>query len=80
MSYSMLLRKFFILSFILIKIPDQDLVGRKQGWNFNFYIPSGHIIFPVHPGSITFNLGKTHFILPAQHYVPADIMYRLTTF
>ena len=40
-----------------------------------FYIPSDHIIFLAHPGSITFdsgNSGKTHFIVPAQHFVPAD--------
>ena len=37
-----------------------------------FYIPSDHIFFLARPGSITFNLGKTHLLVPAQHFVPAD--------
>ena len=31
-----------------------------------------HILFPAHTGSITFNVGKTHFIVPAEHYVQVD--------
>ena len=34
-------------------------------FNYDLYIPSDHIIFPA------FNLGKIHFIVPAEHYVPA---------
>ena len=37
-----------------------------------FYIPSDHIFCPTHSGSIVINLGKTHFLIPAQYYVPAD--------
>ena len=36
------------------------------------YIPSDHIIFPAHSGPITFNLGKTHIKVPAEHNVPTD--------
>ena len=28
--------------------------------------------YPAHPGLITFNLSKTHFIFPAQHFVLAE--------
>ena len=31
-----------------------------------------HIILSAHPGFITFNLGETNFIVPAQYFVPAD--------
>ena len=50
------------------------ICGTQIKYHENIYVHTTALYphyFPGSFGTITFNLDKTHFIVPAEHYVPA---------